>query len=236
MIFDNYYYKEPSTYLYLKKKLNESKKKFFKSLEEKNIDLHSQVKLSNLYASRLKVFINNFFKKKKIIFLDCGSGLGFISRELKKITNYNVNYCDPSESIKKIHDKIYPQEKFFRSDIQNLSNFKKKYDIIYLREIYCFTRDANFKNQKKLIQILNNQLKINGLIIFEQIRNSKDLFYNLPKFKIKYKIISLLPVKLGRYKFLNVLFFKSFLLQFLLKIVYQILSKKINNYILIYKF
>ena len=236
MKIDNYFYNEPSTYSYLKKKLNESKKKFFESLEEKNIDLHSQVKLSSLYASRIKIFINNFLKRKKIIFLDCGSGLGFISRELKKITNYNIYYCDPSKSIKKIHDQVFPQEKFFRSDIQNLSSFKKKYDIIYLREIYCFTRDANFKNQKKLIKILNNQLNINGLIIFEQIRNKKDLFFNLAKFNLKYKIISLLPVKLGRYKSLNFFFFKSVILQFLLKIIYQIFNKKINSYILIYKF
>ena len=236
MKLDNYYYTEPSTYSYLKKKLDISKKKFFENLEEKNIDSHSQVKLSSFYASRLKIFIENFLKREKIIFLDCGSGLGFISRELKKITNYSIYYCDPSKSIKKIHEQVFPKEKFFSSDIQNLSSFKKKYDIIYLREVYSFTRDANFKNQKKLINILNNQLNFNGLIIFEQIKNKKDLFDNLPRLNLKYKIIPLLPVKLGKNKFLNLLFYKNFILKLFLKTVYKIFDKKISSYILIFKF
>jgi len=233
---DNYYLKEPCTYSYLKKELDISKKNFFKNLIQKNIDSHSQVKIANLYANRLKVFIDKFLDKDNVDFLDCGCGFGFISRELIKITNYNIYYCDPSNSIKKIHDKIFPAQNFFYSDIQNLYRFKKKYNLIYLREIYPFTRDANFKNQKKLIQILNRQLKINGVIIFEQIKNKKDLFDNLSKFNFKYKIIPLLPVKLGKNNFLNLLFFKNFILQLLLKTIYSIFNKKINYYIAVYKF
>ena len=236
MKLDNYFIKEPNTYTYLKKKLDLSKKDFFKTLTQKNIDSHSQIKLANLYANRLKVFIGKFLEKSNIDFLDCGCGFGFISRELIKITNYNIYYCDPSKSIKKIHDKIFPKENFFYSDIQNLSKFKRKYDLIYLREIYPFARDANFKNQKKLIQMLNKQLRINGLIIFEQIKNKEDLFDNLSKFNFKYKIIPLLPVKLGKNNFLNLFFFKSLILQLLLKIIYSILFKKISYYIIVYKF
>jgi SAM-dependent methyltransferase len=233
---DNYYPREPSTYSRLKKELDISKKKFFKTLIRKNIDSHSQVRLANLYANRLKVFIGKFLKKGNINFLDCGCGFGYIARELIKTTNLKIYYCDPSKSIKKIHDKIFPKENFFCSDIQNLFRFKRKYDLIYLREIYPFTRDANFKNQKKLIQMLNKQLRINGLIIFEQIKNKEDLFDNLSKFNFKYKIIPLLPVKLGKKKFLNLFFFKSLILQLLLKIIYTILFKKISYYIIVYKF
>ena len=100
MKLDNYYIKEPNTYTLLKKKLNISKKKFLKTLIQKNIDSHSQVKLANLYANRLKVFIGKFLKKTNINFLDCGCGFGFISRKLIKTTNYNIYYCDPSKSIK----------------------------------------------------------------------------------------------------------------------------------------
>ena len=236
MKFDNYYLKEPASYTLVKKKLDIDKKKFIKILNLKNIDSHSQIKLADLYANRLKLLINKFLKKSNIDFLDCGCGYGFISRELIKITNHNIHYCDPSLSIKSIHRKIFFKENFFCSDIQNLWRYKKKYDIIYLREIYPFTRDNNFKNQKKLIVKLNNQLKINGIIIFEQIKNKKDLFDNLSKFNFKYKIIPLLPIKFGKNNILNLIFFKSSSLQLVIKIIYSIFNKKISHYLLIYKF
>ena len=68
------------------------------------------------------------------------------------------------------------------------------------------------------------------------IKNRLDLFDNLIKFNVKYKIIPLLPVKLGKRKILNKVFFESFVLQVLLKIIYRIFKKKINHFILIYKF
>jgi SAM-dependent methyltransferase len=236
MKFDNYYLKEPETYTLVKKKLDISLKEFVKILNQKSIDNHSQVKLANLFANRLKLLINKILKKSNIDFLDCGCGFGFISRELIKIANYNIYYCDPSASIKNIHRKIFSKENFFCSDIQNLWRYKKKYDVIYLREIYPFARDNNFKNHKKLILKLNNQLKINGVIIFEQIKNKKDLFDNLSKFNFKYKIIPLLPIKFGKNNILNLIFFKSSILQLAIKIIYLILNKQISYYIVVYKF
>lgn len=236
MNFNNYYNKEPNTYCYLKKKIDISRKEFFISLKEKNIDSHSQVRLAYLFASRLYVFVNFFYGKNNVDFLDCGCGLGFISKELSKLLGYNVYCCDPSPSIKKILNKIYRKNFFFQSDIQSLAKFKKKYDIIYLREVYPFTRDSNFKNQKKLIKILNNQLKANGLIIFEMIKNKKDLFDNLPKFNFKFKIVPLLPVKFGKNYFLNLIFYKSIFLQQLIKYIYKLFNKRISYFILIYKF
>ena len=138
--------------------------------------------------------------------------------------------------MKKIHDKIFPSENFFQSDIENLNNHKKKFDLIYLREVYPFTRNNNYKNQEKLIKVLNDKLNINGLLIFEQIKNKKDLFDNLSKLSINYKIIFLLPIRFGGNKLLNKLNFKNLLFQYFLKLVYKLLGKKINHFILIYKF
>ena len=236
MNLNNYFNKEPSTYCYLKEKLDISRKEFFKSLKEKNIDSHSQVRLAYLFANRLYIFINIFYRKKNIDFLDCGCGLGFVSKELSKLLGYTIYCCDPSPSINKILNKIYRKKFFFQSDIQSLSNFKKKYDIIYLREVYPFTRNSNFKNQKKLIKILNNQLKVNGLIIFEMIKNKKDLFDNLSKLNFKFKIVPLLPVRFGKNYFLNFFLFKSIFLQQLIKYIYKLFNKKISYFILIYKF
>ena len=236
MKFNNHYDNEPTSYTYLKSKLDVSIEEFNKSSKEKNIDSHSQIKKANLYANRLKIFINEILKKNNISFLDCGCGLGFISRELNRLSNFDIHYCDPSVSVKKIHEKIFPKENFFQSDIENLKDYKKKFDIIYMREVYPFTRNANYENQIKLIKILNNQLKDSGLLIFEQIKNKDDLLDNLPNLNVKYKVIPLPPARLGENKFLNKIFLKNSILQFLLKIIYRIFGKKISYLILIYRF
>ena len=235
MNFNDYNRTEPATYTLLKEKLETSSKEFEKHLYKKDIDAHTQIKQANLYAKRLEIFIKIFLKKKNVDFLDCGCGLGYIARSLKKLSNHNIHYCDPSKSAKIIHDKIFPEENFFQSDIENLIYQKKQFDLIYLREVYPFTRDNNFENQKKLINILSKKLNKNGLLIFEQIKNNKDLFNNLSKLSIKYKIFFLLPIRFGESELLNNLCFKSLIFQCFLRIFYQFLGKKINHFILIHK-
>ena len=236
MKYNNYFNKEPSTYSAINKKLKLSYKEYYKILNKEKIDSHTQIKDAKLFARRLNIFINDILKKKKINFLDCGCGLGFIAREIKKLRNDKIHYCDPSISAKQIHDKIYPKGNFFQSDIENLINFKSKYDIIYLREVYPFTRDDNYKNQKKLIKILNSKLNNNGILIFEQIKNTKDFINNFSKFNFKIKIIPLAPVKLIKNRYLIIFFFSNFLIQFFIKLIYKIFNKKNSYFILIYKF
>ena len=160
MKFDNYYKLEPGTYKDIYEK-SSNLQSFLYKINLKNSDNHSQIKNAELYANRILLFITKILNKKEFLLLDCGCGLGFIARELAKMTVNNIYYCDPSEYINKIHKKFYPYENFFQSDIQNLNKFNKKFDIIYLREIYPFTRENNFENQKNLIEILNNQLNDN---------------------------------------------------------------------------
>ena len=105
-----------------------------------------------------------------------------------------------------------------------------------MREVYPFTRDDNYKNQEKLIKILNDKLNTNGFLIFEQIKNKKDIFDNLSKLSIKYKILYLLPIRFGANKVINKFCFKNLIFQYLIKLIYKILGKKINHFILIYKF
>ena len=235
MKFDNYFKDEPSTY---KKIYKESSnwEGYLNTINLKNIDSHSQINNAKLFADRLNIFIPTVLNKKQLLFLDCGCGLGFIAREYKKISNNRVYYCDPSESINKLHKKFYPDENFFQSDIQNLKNANYKFDIIYLREVYPFTRDDNLENQLKLIKILNNQLNNDGILIFEQIKNKNDLINNLKKFSFNFKIYFLPPIKWQKFKFINKLSFKSFYFQLFIRLVYTILGKKIAHFILIKKF
>ena len=91
------------------------------------------------------------------------------------------------------------------------------------------------KRLEIFIKILNNKLNKNGFLIFEQIKNQKDLFNNLSKLSIKYKIFFLLPASFGTNEILNNFCFKSSIFQFFLRILYVILGKKINHFILIHK-
>ena len=235
MKFDNYFKDEPSTYKKIYKE-SSSWEEYLNTINLKNIDSHSQINNAKLFADRLNIFISTVLKKKQLLFLDCGCGLGFIAREYKKISNNGVYYCDPSESINKLHKKFYPDENFFQSDIQSLKNFNDKFDIIYLREVYPFTRDDNLKNQLKLIKILNNQLNNDGILIFEQIKNKYDLMNNLKKFNFNFKIYFLPPIRWQKFRFINKFSFTSFYFQLFIKLVYTILGKKITQFILIKKF
>ncbi len=237
MKFAKYFEKEPKTFRHLNNQLTKSLEDFEKSLKEKDIDNHSQIRNAKFFASRLKFFINNYLEKKNINILDCGCGLGFIARSLKEISNFEVFYCDPSPSINNIHKTLFSNENFFQSDIENLpKTTDEKFDIIYLREVYPFTRDDSFMKQKKLIEILNKKLKHDGFLIFEQIKNRNDFFINLKNFKFEYKIYYLLPSKLGCKKKLNIIFFKYKIFQFLILAIYKILNKDINHFILVKKF
>ena len=235
MKFDNYYKHEPGTY---KKIFKESSnwKDYLNIINLKNIDSHTQIKDAKLFADRLNIFISKILNKKQLFFLDCGCGLGFIAREYKKISNNNIYYCDPSDSISEIHKKFYQDENFFQSDIQNLNSFNKKFDIIYLREVYPFTRSENLENQRKLLKILNQQLNNDGFLIFEQIKNKNDLINNIKKFNFNFKIYFLPPIKWHKFRFITKLSLKSFYFQFFIKLVYKILGKKIVHFIVIKKF
>lgn len=235
MKFDNYYNDEPSTYKKIYKK-SSNWKDYLNTIDLENIDSHTQIKNAKLFADRLNIFISKILNKKKIIFLDCGCGLGFIAREYKKISDNRVYYCDPSNSVNEIHKKFYPDENFFQSDIQNLNYFNSKIDIIYLREVYPFTRDDNFENQKKLIKILNQQLNKNGILIFEQIRNKNDLFNNFKKFNFNFKIYFLPPIRWHKFRLITRLTLKSFYFQSVIRLLYKILGKKIAHFIVVKKF
>lgn len=228
--------KEPGSYPIIFEALEESEEKYNQKILENGMDSHTQTKNAKFYAKRLMFFLENFMKKSNTKILDCGCGLGFIARELKKNKNFEVYYSDPAPSAKKIIDKLYPSSNFIPVGIENIpTKFENYFDIIYLREVYPFTRNNDIINQSSLIKILKKNIKKEGKLILEQIKNRADLFDNLNKLELNYKIFYLPPVKWINYKLFYKIYFKYNLLSFLMRLFYKLSNKKINHYIVIEK-
>ena len=102
---------EPSTYTKLYKALLKSKNSYYKTLTEDKIDSHTQINKASYFAIRLENYIKSFFNLTKVKILDCGSGLGFIARELDKVSMFTVYAADPSISAQKISKKLFPKKK-----------------------------------------------------------------------------------------------------------------------------
>jgi|TARA_B110000037_G_C16929254_1_gene427870 2-polyprenyl-3-methyl-5-hydroxy-6-metoxy-1,4-benzoquinol methylase len=227
---------EPPTYTRLYKALKKSKNSYYKVLNEDKIDSHSQVYEAHYFAHRLYNYIKFFFKLSKARVLDCGSGLGYIARELDKVKEFDVYAADPSVSVKKISEQLFLDKKFIHCEINTIPRkYNNFFDIIYLREVYPFTRKDNLQLHKKLLSTLFKKIKKNGILILEQIKNEKDIFNNLDDLKIDYKIHYLLPVKLNRLDFMNIYLSKLKIMQFFIFIMYKIFQKKINQFIIIKK-
>lgn len=227
---------EPATYTKLFKALSKSKNNYIEELKEDKIDSHTQIGQASYFARRLENYIKNFFKFSNVKILDCGSGLGYISRELDKVKKFKTYSLDPSKSAKKISNILFPNNIFIHADIKKIpKKYNNFFDVIYLREVYPFTRTSNLRLHIELLAILNRKIKKNGVLIFEQIINEKDLFSNLSKLKLDYEIHSLLPIRLYKFDFLNIMFSKLKIIQILIYLIYKIFNKKKNHFIIIKK-
>tara|TARA_B110000483_G_scaffold230912_1_gene296677 strand:- start:84 stop:779 length:696 start_codon:yes stop_codon:yes gene_type:complete len=224
---------EPTTYSQLAEALNISKDSYHKKTLQKNMDSHSQIKDAHFFSSRIKYFINT---KKNIKILDCGCGLGFIARGLKKYKNFEVFLSEPSESIKKIIENVYPEDNFLPFSIEDLpKKFHNFFDVIYLREVYPFTRTSDIDLQDRLIKAISRHLKEDGVLIFEQIKNEKDLFCNLKELNLDYKIFYLMPTKWLNFEWFYKIYFKVHFLSIFIRLIYKVFNKKINHFIVIKK-
>ena len=228
--------KEPRTYTELAEALSKSNEEYHKKILEKGIDSHSQIKDAAFFSKRIELFIKNFFNLEKTIIMDCGCGLGFIARELEKCKSFVVYYSDPSTSVKKIIETIYPSKNFFSGDIEKIpEKFDDCFDVIYLREVYPFTRTNEITLHSSLIKILNKKLKKNGILIFEQIKNPRDIFNNLKKLQLDYQIFYLPPVRWLNFQWFYRIYFNFNFFSFFVKILYKLFNKKISHYLVIKK-
>lgn len=232
--FENYSKKltlEPSTYSEL------LKKKIKSDLD--NIDLindpHTVIKDSIVVAKQFfNHIVNKGYKLDKIRIMDIGCGLGFITNEFAKIIGYdNVYCCDPSPSTKNFISLQFPKLNFIYCDAETVPiKYYNYFDVIYLREVYPFTRTNNIEIHKKILENLFKLIKSDGVVILEQIKGKKNIFNNLSKLNYNYDIKIVIPIRLLKNNFFIFLNKSSYLLSnILLKILFKVTKKKARYYI-----
>jgi len=216
---------EPQTYsIFLeKRKLSQLSKK---DLDDSYLNSHTVVKDPKLTVNQLLKHLSQWgFNKKAIKLFDVGCGLGFISNEIAKNLGYKNVYCsDPSPSTKDFIKLEFPNLNFIYSDIENIPDkFNNFFDIVYLREVYPFTRTNNIELHKKLLKKLFSITKENGLVVLEQVKGDQNIFNNLKNLHYEYDIKRIIPSRLLKNKIFSLLVnlnynFSNFLLFFLYKI------------------
>ena len=225
---------EPNTYKILLEKRKLSKLTS-KDLNDLSLNSHTVIKDCKLTVNQLlKHLSQSGFNIKTINLFDVGCGLGFITNEIAKNLGYKNVYCsDPSPSAKDFIKLEFPNLNFIYSDIENIPDeFNNFFDIVYLREVYPFTRNNDIELHKKLLKRLFAITKKNGLVVLEQIKGEKNIFNNLKKLDYEHSIKRLIPKRLLKNKIFSLLGnlnynFANFLLSFL----YQIKKIKPRYYI-----
>ena len=201
------------------------------------------INTAHIMAEKINSITKQNNIKENYKFLDIGCGLGQITNQVALLNGYQNTYaCEPSIYAAQFIKKFYPKLNFFNGGIEDI---KKKYnnffDVLYLKEVSPFrSNDLNY--QKKLIKKMKKIIKKNGIIIFEQIRNKgkKDIFSNLKKLKLKYKLIPTIPNSLLKKKILRGYLLRNHKVMYLVldiinKIYFRHLLKK-TYYIIIKKF
>ena len=221
---------EPSTYSILLKKI----KSKLNDIDLIN-DPHTVIKDSDLVVKQLfKHITNKGYKLDKIKLMDVGCGLGFITDKVAKIVGYeNVYCCDPSPSSKDFINLQFPKLNFIHCDTETIpKKFYGHFDVVYLREVYPFTRTNNLEIHKKILESLFKLIKFDGVVVLDQIKSEKNIFNNLSKLNYNYDIKLLIPHRLLRNIFIIFLNKISYSLSnLLLKILFKIFRKKSRYYI-----
>lgn len=232
-------YKE--TFSEYKSLLEILKKRKLKKKDFYNKNHGGVISTANILAKKIDVFIKIYKTNLRYKFMDIGCGLGIITNEVAKINGYQNTFgCEPSIYAAEFIKKFYPKINFIDGGIESISKkFCNFFDVLYLKEVSPF-RSNNLAIQKKLINKMKLLLKNDGIIVLEQIKNKGklDIYSNLKKLKLNYKVFPTVPNFILKGKDKNFLFkyYKliNFCLTILDKMFFRYLRKK-TYYIVIYK-
>jgi|694.fasta_scaffold06329_9 SAM-dependent methyltransferase len=170
LFLDNFYKK-----IFFKKKTTSTYSKKYSKIE-----IFNKAKDAELIIWLLKKYVNN---KKKINFLEIGSGEGFLLKSAKN-NKFNVLGVDyQKQPILKFNKIIYPYfvEENPKIFLNKILKDKKLYDIIALQNVL-----EHVLKPEKLIKNILKKLKKNGLL-FIQVPNDFSLLQHTIK---KYKLVN----------------------------------------------
>lgn len=217
----------------------------YKNINNKWVSSHAEIDKGNcnLIAKSLFKFLKIFKKKLRIFkILDLACGPGHITNALKNIFLTSKIYgVDPSIYGIKYAKKNFPNIIFKVGYLENLNKLKiGRFDLIYSRECYPFTRTNNIRRISINLNFLIDNLSENGIIVLEN--------YSLKGINLFYKELELLNynnfILKKIIKFPNKLFFILYIINSrklylftatILKTIFFIIRKNPTYYIFIQK-
>jgi SAM-dependent methyltransferase len=217
----------------------------YKNINNKWVSSHAEVDKGNcnLIAKSLFKFLKIFKKELRIFkILDLACGPGHITKALKNIfLTAKIYGVDPSIYGIKYAKRKFPDIIFKVGYLENLNKLKiGRFDLIYSRECYPFTRTNNIRRISINLNFLIDNLSENGIIVLEN--------YSLKGINLLYKELELLNcnnfILKKIIKFPNKLFFILYIINnkklylftaAILKIIFFIIKKNPTYYIFIQK-
>ena len=217
----------------------------YKNINNKWVSSHAEIDRGNcnLIAKSLFKFLKIFKKKLRIFkILDLACGPGHITKALKNtFLTAKIYGVDPSIYGIKYAKKKFSNIIFKVGFLENLNKLKiGRFDLIYSRECYPFTRTNNIRRISINLNFLLDNLSENGIIVLEN--------YSLKGINLLYKELELLNynnfILKKIIKFPNKLFFILYIINnrklylftaTILKIIFFIIKKNPTYYIFIQK-
>lgn len=121
------------------------------------------------YSSILKKFYH-FFPHKNSQCIDIGAGAGFITKAFNE-SGYPMVALEKSQDALDVFKKFNPGIQIIDGDLRSFIE-PKKYDFIFSREVYLFTRVNSFSDQYQIISNMIDSLKDNGLLVLVMSQRS----------------------------------------------------------------
>lgn len=157
----------------------------FGSYKLLNNGLDSQIEAHNACGIRAIHFskcMRYLIKKNQILtesVADMGAGAGFVAAAMKRFfPEANIDCYEISGDAVDYGRKNFPDIRFYQQEISPCSQFETKYNLIYAKEFYPFTRTNNFSFQSKYIDLFLKYLYPNGWLILELVASPRCLLNN----------------------------------------------------------
>lgn len=162
---------------------------------------------------------------------DMGSVLGFVAAEVhKEFRNHVVECYEISSDAVEFGKKHFPYLSFYKKAILSDSSFEKKFDIIYAKEFYPFTRTNDYSQQKSFIDNFIKNLNNGGILIITAAESAECLLNNLINLRKDFPNLSVeVEPKFPIYRMLKNL--KTS--QILTNIIAKLLRKKLSKILII---